>query len=174
MSVPVIATSKSALIFAGGVLVCAAIAAASLGSHFTPEPENDYAENRNVADEQTQTEPGAPGNDTAALPLEGFADDSELIDSTNGFDPTPNLDQSVIIDEQPKSFTAPETSEPARETPKPSGLTAARTPAPRGRTRSSRVVQRRERQDTGAVENDAPPNRDRLIQLDPEEKAGGK
>jgi multidrug efflux pump subunit AcrB len=99
----ILGNSKNTLILAGGVLVCAAIAAATLGSQFIPNSELDYRETREVAQE-----PGASEGSTNAAAaqtttqladgsLNGFADDSELIDDTSGIDTTPATAGEVIV-----------------------------------------------------------------------------
>ena len=97
------ASSKNALFFAGGIIACAAIAALTLGSQFTPKAESDYLETRAVTSEGPDGEksanqialaqPAEPAMDD----LSGFADDSELMDDTNGFDTTPDGEGATIL-----------------------------------------------------------------------------
>ena len=92
--------SKNTLILAGGVLVCAAIAAATLGSQFIPNSELDYRETREVVQENEGATNAAATQSTPQLAddsLNGFADDSDLIDDTSGIDTTPASKGEVIV-----------------------------------------------------------------------------
>ena len=87
----------------GGVIACAAIAAVSLGSQFTPKSDGDYLDSRGVAQDHSSVEGGEPaaGSQTTAplaqADLNGFAEDAELIDDTSGFDPSPSSMGDVIV-----------------------------------------------------------------------------
>ena len=96
--------SKGALIFAGGVVACAALVASTMGSQFIPKSDGDYLSEREA------NQPDVEGPKAAATPAAqqaaasdnvfgdfgGFATDDDLIDDTRGFDPTPGLETAII------------------------------------------------------------------------------
>ncbi|MEM9086439.1 MAG: hypothetical protein AAGB23_10995 [Pseudomonadota bacterium] len=98
MAIGVIANSKSALAFAGGVLVSAALIAMSMGSQFTPKPQDeDYAEEEvDSSEEATERAPSRP-REAKPVVFGDFGDDTDLIDNTGGFDPTPSEEPMVIV-----------------------------------------------------------------------------
>jgi len=98
MAIGLIANSKSALMFAGGVIVLAVLAAGGLGDRFTPATEpveiaeagapGDRTE-RAVASTSSQNTASADQDDESVFgEYEGYSD-ADLIDNTQGFDPTP-------------------------------------------------------------------------------------
>ncbi|MEM6827331.1 MAG: hypothetical protein AAF553_05245 [Pseudomonadota bacterium] len=98
MAIGVIANSKSALAFAGGVLVSAALIAMSMGSQFTPKAQEDeYAEEEVESSEEEPKRRPTRFQEPAPVSFEDFAADTDLVDDTSGFDPTPPAESSVII-----------------------------------------------------------------------------
>ena len=98
MAIGVIANSKSALAFAGGVLVSAALIAMSMGSQFTPKAQEDeYAEEEVESSEETQESAPTVARNPKPVVFGDFGDDTDLIDDTGGFDPTPSAESMVII-----------------------------------------------------------------------------
>ena len=100
-------SSRTTLFFAGGVIVCVAIAASSLSTDFAPKAngadgevmveasassESDAlaAERRAEAQQSGQNEESVFGDYEAVA-------DEELIDDTAGFDPTPADDETWTI-----------------------------------------------------------------------------
>lgn len=109
----ILASSRGALIFAGGVIACALIAAVSLGSNFTPKPADEAVEtsgagsqaNSEIDDSETQSSEApqvSQASENVFGDFEGFADDGELIDDTAGFDPTPD-DSAIVLAEPDRS-----------------------------------------------------------------------
>ena len=113
----ILGSSKGALIFAGSVIACSVLIAGSMGSQFTPKSQEDYAQNRAVAapsdtnakGQNTPVNPVAQPSDNSVFgSFEGFADDTQLIDNTNGFDPTPPSDADIIIPQDQHGQNTPE------------------------------------------------------------------
>jgi len=87
-------SSKSTLIFAGGVVACAAIVAASMGSQFVPKPTDINADEREAAaaeKAQSKKKKTSKSGQSAFGDFAGFADDSELMDNASGFDTEPDF-----------------------------------------------------------------------------------
>ncbi|MEM9312835.1 MAG: hypothetical protein AAGA34_15440 [Pseudomonadota bacterium] len=140
----VLANSKNALIFAGGVIACAVLLATTIGSQFTPKDQGEAVEEQDVPRTRTATASPSrrrPRSTSASAPseteffgdFEGFADDKALIDDTAGFDPSPSDDSSVILEESP-SFEEPD-PQSSRSTNQPSRLEQEReapTKRPKG------------------------------------------
>ncbi|MEO1047025.1 MAG: hypothetical protein AAFR32_02915 [Pseudomonadota bacterium] len=98
MAIGVIANSKSALAFAGGVLVSAALIAMSMGSQFTPKPQDeDYAEEEVESSEEATERAPSRAREAKPVVFGDFGDDTDLIDDTGGFDPTPSEEPMVIV-----------------------------------------------------------------------------
>lgn len=111
MAIAILANVKGALIFAGGVTISAALIAGSLGSQFTPQARDGYeAEEDAPAQRERLSQANRPAvarNTNSTTDQEffgdfsGFAEDSDLIDDTSGFDPTPQEDTSVLLEPAP-------------------------------------------------------------------------
>ncbi|MEO1729258.1 MAG: hypothetical protein AAFR64_00805 [Pseudomonadota bacterium] len=85
-------SSKSTLIFAGGVVACAAIVATSMGSQFVPKPEDINAQEREAAAAQkAQSKKKKIASNAGQSAFGNFADDSELMDDASGFDTEPDF-----------------------------------------------------------------------------------
>ena len=89
--------SRNALIFAGGVIVCAVFAASTLGSQFTPgngAPGDSGAMPQPPKPPVSQVAPEPQPTDDESVfgDYQAFSDD-ELIDDTSGFDPMSDDDQ---------------------------------------------------------------------------------
>ena len=110
-----LSSSRTALLFAGGVIVCTIIAASSLSADFAPRAERDgndeavsssasaesdalAAKRRAEAAELSESEESVFGD------YEGEDDDEDLIDDTMGVDTTPVEDEPWEIG----SETAPD------------------------------------------------------------------
>ena len=105
----VLANSRNALIFAGGVVACAAVAAMSLGSQFTPDRSNEEPaaleadpppEPRERARTEQPSEIDSQGAQSVFGEYESIADE-DLIDDTQGLDTTPVDDSMVTITSDP-------------------------------------------------------------------------
>lgn len=101
MVIGLIANSKNALIFAGSVIVCAALAAGSLGENFTPDakeeqiaPTDPSAPSPSPSPSQ-QTVRTAKADDSVFGDYEGGIDEADLIDDTRGFDTAPTEASAV-------------------------------------------------------------------------------
>lgn len=129
MAIGLLANSRNALIFAGGVIACAALVAISLGSEFTART-NGSDESEQIARSPEQSpaiaDAGAPGG--AAEPSDaydsgaqepgsvfgefdsfaddGFSSEADLIDTTEGFDPEPSENLTITTDVEPETGTA--------------------------------------------------------------------
>jgi len=113
----ILGSSKGALIFAGSVIACSVLIAGSMGSQFTPKSQEDYAQNRAVAASSDEKAKGQntpvnrvaqPSDNSVFGSFEGFADDAQLIDNTNGFDPTPPSHADIIIPQDQQGQNAPD------------------------------------------------------------------
>ena len=133
MTVALLANVRSALIFAGGVTISAALIAGSMGSQFTPDQRDGY-------EAQDEAQDGAsPPRERLSKPktstvarntpsrteqeffgdFTGFAEDTDLIDDTSGFDPSPQQDASVLLEPAP-SFDDGDPDEASDTTTTPS------------------------------------------------------
>ena len=129
MTVALLANVRSALIFAGGVTISAALIAGSMGSQFTPDQRDGYE----VQDEAPPPRErlSKPRTSTVARntpsrteqeffgDFTGFAEDTDLIDDTSGFDPSPQQDASVLLEPAP-SFDDGDLDEASDTTTTPS------------------------------------------------------
>lgn len=168
MAIALLANIKGALIFAGGVTVAAVLIAGSMGSQFTPQARDGYEAQEDAPEQRERlSKPNRPAvaqNTNSTTDEEffgdfsGFADDTDLIDDTSGFDPTPQKDTSVLLEPAP-SFDDGDPAEPSGASSVP-----ARKTSPFGS--STRAVSL----ETG--EKDRPASRQKLA--NPKEIAGFK
>ena len=168
MAIAILANVKGALIFAGGVTVSAVLIAGSMGSQFTPqardgyEAQEDAPEQRERLSKPNRTAVAQNTNSTTDQEFfgdfSGFAEESDLIDDTSGFDPTPQNDASV--------FREPASSSDDGGPAEPYGASSAPASRPSPFRPSTRAV----RSEPG--ERDRPVSRQRLA--NPEDIAGFK
>ncbi|MEM6856851.1 MAG: hypothetical protein AAF559_03195 [Pseudomonadota bacterium] len=131
MAIALLTNVKGALIFAGGVTISAVLIAGSMGSQFTPqardryEAQEDAPEQRERLSKPDRRAVARDANNTTDQEFfgdfSGFADDTELIDDTSGFDPTPQKDTSVVLEPAPSlGNNEPAESFETRSAPTPS------------------------------------------------------
>jgi len=124
-----LASSKNALIFAGSVIVCAALMAGSLGKKFTPDPETEEVAQSEVRSEEPPSEApeadesGYESDDAVFEDYGGEFSDSDLIDDTSGFDTTP----TEAFEEPDEYYESEEVSRPQSTIP---ASRSRRAPAP--------------------------------------------
>ena len=128
MATALLANVKGALIFAGGVTVSAVLIAGSMGSQFTPQARDGYEAQEDAPEQRERlsrpNRPAVAQNTNSTTDQEffgdfsGFAEESDLIDDTSGFDPPPQEDTSVLLEPAP-SFDDGDPAEPfeARSAP---------------------------------------------------------
>ena len=115
-------SSRTTLFFAGGVIVCVAIAASSLSTDFAPKANDGESEPLVEASASSQSEALAAERRAEAQQSEEsevseesvFGDyealaDEELIDDTAGFDPTPADDETWTITSETSQRQVPQT-----------------------------------------------------------------
>ena len=154
MAVALLANVRSALIFAGGVTITAALLAASMGSQFTPDSREDYEAEEEAPSERERVSAKTGPSVARAAPSQteqeffgdftGFAEDADLIDDTSGFDPSPQENASVLLEPPPSldDGDPEEASEPVS--------------APTQRTRTVRRSARTPDRDPGSSQSAAP------------------
>lgn len=111
MASGVLANSRNALFFAGGVIAFAAVAALALGDRFTPQGDGatsgEYQSdqlagpisNGSDAEEQDASFSDQDADaDSVFGDYEGFSDDDELIDDTKGADTSPTDDETATTE----------------------------------------------------------------------------
>ena len=137
MAIGLLANSKSALIFAGGVIGFAVIAATSLGGQFTPGDQSGEPPRAAVpvpAAERVSNPAPSPDSDYADQDdqsvfgdFDGLNDETDLIDDTMGFDTNPGEITSTIIDDDAgPDFNAPPTNAGRAPPPRPAAQTQPR------------------------------------------------